>query len=388
LAEELKKALTQMSFHVGLKPRFETLLAHSAMRDYRVLVGNGIAAKETATYLQDNRVSHAIVVTDSNVDGLHRETFIEAVRREARSGSVAFDTIVIKAGEPHKQLETLRSVLEGFAEHGASRTQTAIVALGGGVVTDIAGLAANLYHRGLALIHIPTTLLAQVDAAIGGKTGIDAFGAKNSLGTFYPPSAVIVDPLFLQTLPRRELNAGLAELLKYGLIGNVALWQRLSKSIVRLMRGIDAEYPLLISEAIREKLNYVERDEFERTPGVRELLNFGHTFGHALEAATGFSVYLHGEAVLIGMRTAACLSWKLGQLSEAEFHEIEDALRQVPVDGKARVSTSQLLAALAHDKKRSATPRFVLLRKIGDAYVTAVPDHLITISMEYLQTLV
>jgi 3-dehydroquinate synthase len=387
LASELVKALGEMSFHVGLKPRFETLVAGSAIRNYPILIGNGVAPKELSSWLRERGREHVVMITDDIVANIHLEQFLSNVARDFGPTPPAFATITLESGEQHKNLAALQEVLQSLHELGATRRKTTVVALGGGVVTDLAGLAANLYHRGLEILYVPTTLLAQVDAAIGGKTGVDAFGVKNLLGTIHPPNLVIVDPLFLQTLPKRELIAGLPEMLKYGLIGSRPLWTKLATAITRLTRGIDPEYPFFISEAIDEKLRYVERDEFERDEGIRELLNFGHTFGHALEAATDFERYLHGEAVLIGMRTAAWLSQELGCLSNVEYDEIESVLRRVPIVVHATVTAAELLTHLKHDKKRGREPRFVLLRSIGDAFVTPVAPDQVMAALAYMSTI-
>lgn len=387
LGAELVNALNEMSFHVGLKPPFETLIAHSALGDYSIEVGNGIAATELAAWAKAEAAHHLVVVSDDVVEALHLSEFVAAVSKASGTRSIKIDSIVIPTGEANKTLEILTHVLHRFHELGVRRRDAAIVALGGGVVTDLAGLAANLYQRGVPLVNIPTTLLAQVDAAIGGKTAIDAFGAKNSIGTFYPPSLVLVDPLYLRTLPARQLHAGLAEMLKYGLIRDRAFWDRTTGALRRLVRGLDPEYPAFISQAIDQKLKIVERDEFERASGIRELLNFGHTFGHALEAATGFSVFLHGEAVLHGMRTAAWLSTRLGYLSEAECNVIDGVLSQVPVRAASDVSVDDLLDHLRNDKKRAEKNRFVLLRSIGEAFVDNVDDAAVHAALEYLSTL-
>ncbi len=247
-----------------------------------------------------------------------------------------------------------------------------IVALGGGVVTDMAGFAASLYHRGLPLVHVPTTLIAQADAAIGGKTGVDYLGSKNQIGTFFPPQLVLIDPLYLRTLPRRELLSGIAEVLKCALIGNQEMWEKLTKQLDRLIRGMNVAYEPLIFDSIKEKLCYVEADEFERTDGIRSLLNFGHTFGHALEAATNFEAFLHGEAVLLGMRAASWLSKELGLLNATEYAEIDTTLAKIPISKAIETNTDRVLTAFRRDKK--GANRVILLRSIGEAFVTEISE--------------
>ncbi len=371
LAQELLTALDQMSLKVALKPRHRTLVAKSAFGSYSILVGNGTAVRELGHYVKEYGYSQIIVVTDSNVEPLLGQDFQSALRI-VLGAKMGIETIVFNAGEREKNMLTLQEILLELHSMNASRGTSLIVAIGGGVTTDMAGLAANLYHRGLPLIHIPTTLIAQADAAIGGKTGVDAFGNKNQIGTFYPPRAVLVDPLYLRTLSLREIHAGLAEVLKYALIGNRDLWNKLSKQMHRLVRGVDTSYESIVLDSIQEKLRYVEADEFERSEGVRELLNFGHTFGHALEAATHFATFLHGEAVLLGMHAAAWLSKELGYLKATDWAEIDAVLAEIPVVRTKEMNIEQVLKAFLRDKKGAR--RVILLRSIGEAFVTEISE--------------
>ena len=372
LAGELLTALDQMSFKVALKPRFRMHIAHSALGRYPIAIGNGSSIGELAHTLREMKATQVITVMDTNVDKLYGKDYrIELLEQ---IGQVKTHTIVIEPGEANKNDRTLFDILKRFDEFEASRSNTLIVAFGGGVVTDLAGFAASIYKRGIPLVHIPTTLLAQVDAAIGGKTGVDLFGSKNLAGTFYAPKQVLIDPIYLKTLPKRELHAGLGEVFKYALIGSRPIWESLAKQVRRLVRGIDAAYEEIICESAHQKLRYVEADEFERLFGARELLNFGHTFGHALEAATGFTILLHGEAVLLGMRTAAWLSNALGYLSEDEWKEIEIVLGRIPLKVSFEVDTEHILAAFKRDKKSNGTNRVILLRAIGDAFVCEISD--------------
>ncbi|HET6400406.1 MAG TPA: bifunctional shikimate kinase/3-dehydroquinate synthase [Candidatus Kapabacteria bacterium] len=385
LAHELITALDEMSFKVLLAPRHRTLIARSALRTYPILVGNGIAARELSHLVRDRSFSRLIVVMDKQIDQLHWPALREKLQKELGL-KVVLREIVIEGGEVNKNIDTLTTILSSLNENGAARRTTLLVAFGGGVVTDIAGLAASLYHRGLPLVHIPTTLIAQADAAIGGKTGIDHFGRKNAIGTFYPPLQVIVDPIYLKTLPKRERLAGLAEVFKYTLIGNPELWKKLTKSVRRLVRGVDAAYEEVIYDSIVEKLRYVESDEFERLEGVRELLNFGHTFGHALEAASDFAVLRHGEAVLLGMRAASWLSKELGHLTETEWAEIELVLGRIPIASEIDATTSRIFEAFRRDKK--GQNRVILLRSIGEAFVTEISDTNASKAIDYMLTLV
>ncbi len=366
LAEELLKALEQMSRHIKLRPKFETLLVPSKLTEHTISIGSGIAASELVRSIADLGAARVVLVTDSTVAALHSKKLQQQISKE-RAPAFALHQVVIEPGETSKNSSTLFEIIDTFDEVNLSRKSDLIVSFGGGVVSDIAGFAASIYKRGIQIIHIPTTLIAQVDASIGGKTGIDHKQMKNTLGTFYQPKRVIIDPIYLQTLPKRELHSGIGELLKYALIGNPELWQRLSKMIRRLLRGLDPGYELLIREAAKEKLKYVSADEFERQSGVRELLNFGHTFGHAFESATGFSALLHGEAVILGMRAAAWLSMTEGLLSEDEWREIEVVLGRVPMP-TVEFDPVEIVSLMSRDKKQqSGSLRLVLLERIGSA---------------------
>jgi shikimate kinase/3-dehydroquinate synthase len=371
LAGELLTALDEMSLNVALKPRHRTLVAKSALGAYPIFVGNGSAIRELGHFVVEHGYAQVIVVMDENVERLHGSEFHDGFTKAVGSKSLLW-RIIISAGETNKNRDTLQTILRQIHDFGASRRTSLVVAFGGGMVTDSVGFAASLYHRGLPLVHIPTTLIAQADAAIGGKTGIDAFGGKNQIGTFYPPKLVLVDPLYLRTLPLREIHAGLAEVMKYALIGNRLLWDKLALQVERLVRGIDATYEGIIFDSIQEKIRYVEEDEFERADGIRELLNFGHTFGHALEAATNFKILLHGEAVLLGMRAAAWLSKELEYLSQQDWTEMETVLGKIPLDVSFETNSERVLSAFQRDKKGMG--RVILLRSIGEAFVSEISE--------------
>jgi shikimate kinase/3-dehydroquinate synthase len=394
LATELLTALDKMSLRVALNPRFRTLLAHSIFGDYPIAIGSGCAGRELPHAIRASGATQIIIVTDTNVAALHGEALQSALTR-ALGRTFTLHTITIDAGEERKNEKTLLEILRAFTDLNATRHNSLVVALGGGVVTDIAGLAANLYHRGLPTIFVPTTLIGQADAAIGGKTAVDLFGIKNLIGTFYPPKQILIDPAYLKTLPKRELHAGLAEVFKYALIGSRPMWDTLSKKVRRLVRGVDLAYEDTIHESVVQKLRYVEADEFERGQdgrATRELLNFGHTFGHALEAATGFSALLHGEAVLLGMRAAAWLSKELGHLHEEVWREIEVVLGHIPVKASVQTNVETVFASLKKDKKRVSANggehRVILLRAIGDAIPATISDGDAERAIEFMLTIV
>ena len=371
LASELLTALDKMSLNVALKPKHRTRIAKSALGNYPIFVGSGIASREIGHFIREQGIVSVFIVTDENVAALHLESFVNGLRQYT-GDKIAFYPLIISAGEQNKNLETLRMLLQGFHNYRATRKSSVVIGFGGGVVTDIAAFAANLYHRGLPLALVPTTLIGQADASIGGKTGIDAFGNKNSIGTLYPPRIIAIDPLYLRTLSERERNAGLAEILKYALIGNAMMWERLSSHIPRLLKGSYSEYDEIIFESILEKLRYVEEDEFERKQGVRELLNFGHTFGHALEAAANFERFRHGEAVLSGMRAAAWLSKELHFLPENEWSEIEQVLSRIPIPPLFGTDCDTVIHAFLRDKK--GPNQVILLHSIGEAFPTRISE--------------
>jgi 3-dehydroquinate synthase len=374
LAILLLQALEQMSRSIRLLPRFETFIARSGMGDYPVAIGSGIAASELGASIRDMNASRAVVITDENVSKLYMPKFSQRIVAEHK-GAIDIHQIVIPAGESSKGKETLFDILHSFSELKLSRRSDVVITLGGGVVSDIGGMAASIYNRGLPLVHVPTTLIGQADAAIGGKTGINYAGYKNFLGTFYAPHLVLIDPIFLKSLPKRDLNAGLAEIIKYALIGSPELWTKLSKSLRRLLRGIDSGIEIIIRDAVQEKLRYVNTDEFERKSGVRELLNFGHTFAHGFEAATKYSSLIHGEAVAIGMRAAAWLSMELGMLNDDTWSEIEVVLGRLPIPVVPECKAEDIISAMRQDKKRFGDyHRLVLLDSIGKAVIREEVD--------------
>lgn len=389
LADEMLKAFDQMSKRILMRPRFEVFRVKSAFGAYPVSIGSGIAAQELSFVAREKKSGKIVVVSDDNITKEYIPKYFQQVTKEARK-ELDIIHISIKAGEQSKNFETLQEILAAFLRIGIKRKEDIVVSLGGGVVSDITGLATSMYMRGLPVIHIPTSLVGQLDAALGGKTGIDHNGIKNLIGTFYPPKQVIVDPLFLKTLPKRELHAGLAEALKYGLISSPELWATLSKSIRRLLRGFDQGYELLVRDAVREKIRFIEWDEFERTSGARELLNFGHSFGHAFESVNGFSKLLHGEAVALGMRAASYLSLEMGLISSDTWREIEQTLGRLPIPSDIDLDTDDVIELMVQDKKQKrGNFRLVLLSGIGKANVVEdVPESKVRQAIEFVTCVV
>ena len=273
-------------------------------------------------------------------------------------------TILFDDSESLKNMATVerlcRQLVRAHADRGA-----VLVAVGGGVVGDVCGYAAASYLRGVRLVHIPTTLVGQVDSAIGGKTGVNLPEGKNLVGAFYPPALVIADPATLATLPDREFRSGIYEVVKYGVIGDPRLFSYLEQNVEKLASGDPAALDFVIPRCIRMKARIVEQDE--REAGLREILNFGHTFAHAFETATSYRRYLHGEAVGWGMIAASRLGVRTGDFSSAEAARVERLVRQVgPLPPLPRANGKRLLEIMGADKKtRGGKLRFVLPLKIG-----------------------
>jgi 3-dehydroquinate synthase len=277
---------------------------------------------------------------------------------------------ILPDGEQHKTLQTAGWVFDALIAKKMNR-DAAVLALGGGVVGDIAGFAAACYQRGIGYVQLPTTLLAQVDSSVGGKTGVNHSGGKNLIGAFYQPLGVITDLDTLATLPDRELRAGLAEVIKYGCVWDPLLFDWLDNNTPKLLaRDVDA-LTYAIGRSCEIKATVVARDEREQN--LRAILNFGHTFGHAIEAATAYETYLHGEAVGLGMLIAANFSHRLGLIDVAIKDRVREALRKtgLPIE-PPRVGAAKILELMQMDKKVLAgSVRLVLLEKLGRAIVTS-----------------
>jgi 3-dehydroquinate synthase len=299
------------------------------------------------------------VVSSAGVWRLHGHRF-HAVTRE--------DPILLPDGERFKHLGTVGRIYDGLIRAQADRG-SAIVAIGGGVVGDIAGFAAATFLRGMALVHVPTTLLAQVDSAIGGKVGVNHPMGKNLIGAFHQPVAVIVDPEFLKTLPRREFRAGLYEVVKYGVIASRALFDTVSSELKSLFARDGLTLVSAIAESCAIKAAVVEQDE--RESGPRRILNFGHTAGHALEAVTKFRRFRHGEAVACGMLTAAELGVMRGLMPAGDRDALASLITKMgPLPPVADLEASQVVEAIGRDKKIvSGTLHFVLPGPIGSTHI-------------------
>jgi 3-dehydroquinate synthase len=295
--------------------------------------------------------------------------YLERLKLSIEGAGVAVVEILLRDGEVYKTWESLNTIYDALIHHRCER-KTTVLALGGGVVGDMAGFAAATYMRGVPYIQIPTTLLAQVDSSVGGKTGINHPLGKNMIGAFHQPQAVIIDTDVLQTLPERELSAGLAEVIKYGLIRDLPFFEWLETSM-ELLRARDPEaLTHAIHESCRNKAEVVAQDE--RETGVRALLNLGHTFGHAIETGVGYGKWLHGEAVAAGTMLAADLSRRMGWLDAATVERIANLYRRagLPVEAPD-LGAQRYIELMGADKKVEAGKlRFVLLEKIGQAVLT------------------
>ncbi|HEX9366719.1 MAG TPA: 3-dehydroquinate synthase [Vicinamibacterales bacterium] len=289
---------------------------------------------------------------------------------QAFAGVTSEEPILIPDGERHKHLQTVGRIYDALIRAHADRA-SAIVAIGGGVLGDTAGFAAATYLRGVPVVHVPTTLLAQVDSAVGGKVGVNHAQGKNLIGAFHPPALVVVDPALLSTLPRREFRAGLYEVIKYGVIASRPLFDRVAASLPALFkRDLDA-LMAVVTESCRIKASVVEQDE--RETGLRRTLNFGHTAGHALEAVTRYRRLRHGEAVGYGMLVAAQIAVARGTMPPQDRDALAALIAKMgPLPAVADVAVPEALEAIAHDKKIVAGQlHYVLPRGIGECEVVA-----------------
>jgi 3-dehydroquinate synthase len=295
--------------------------------------------------------------------------YLEKLAAPLRSAGVRVSEIVLPDGEAHKTWETLNLIFDALLSERCDRTTT-VVALGGGVIGDLAGFAAASYQRGVPFVQVPTTLLAQVDSSVGGKTGINHPRGKNMIGAFWQPKLVLADTDTLNTLPARELSAGLAEVIKYGLIRDLPFLDWLEANMDKLMTRDAEALAFAIERSCANKAEVVAGDERETAKdGGRALLNLGHTFGHAIETGVGYGEWLHGEAVAAGTVMAAELSRRLGWLTAADVARVHDLLVRagLPVRGP-QLGAGRYLDLMGHDKKVIAGKlRLVLLRKLGEA---------------------
>ncbi|HEX9392821.1 MAG TPA: 3-dehydroquinate synthase [Usitatibacteraceae bacterium] len=337
-------------------------------RSYPILIGSGLLNKPEiiGRYLSQARVA---LVTNETLWLPYGRVLVN--RLEAQQILVL--PIILPDGEAHKDWNALNQIFDALLQHACDR-KTTLIALGGGVIGDITGFAAATYQRGVPFIQIPTTLLAQVDSSVGGKTAINHPRGKNMIGAFYQPQLVLADTDTLKTLPDREFRSGLAEVIKYGLILDAAFFTWLEAHIDALLVRDAAALMMAIRRSCELKAQVVAADERETAKdGGRALLNLGHTFGHAIETALGYGTWLHGEAVACGMMLAAKLSCELGQLGKDELIRSMRLLERAGLPtALPEVTPEQMLEHMIRDKKNEGgTIKLILLKAIGEAYVDA-----------------
>jgi len=343
----------------------QTLTVELDSRSYPIHIGPGLLGRPAliAERLPQRKVA---LITNTTVGPL----YAAGLRAALESRGIAVVPVTLPDGEAYKDWKTLNAIFDALLDNRCERG-TALIALGGGVIGDLAGFAAAVYQRGVPFVQVPTTLLAQVDSAVGGKTAINHPLGKNMIGAFYQPLAVVSDTDTLATLPRRELAAGIAEIVKYGVIRDRVFFEWLEANMPRLVNREAEALTHAIERSCAIKAEIVARDE--RETAERALLNYGHTFGHAIETALGFGQWLHGEAVAAGMVLAARLSNRLGFLGCDAVQRIVELLSRAGLPTAApELAAERYLELMGHDKKvQGGRIRFILARDLGDAFVSS-----------------
>jgi len=347
----------------------KNLRVELAERSYEIIIGEGLIAEAGQYVTAVLHEKKAIIVTDKNVAKFH----LKPLKKTLMEYGITAESIIVPPGEKSKGFTTLEKICEEILKKNIDR-KTTLIALGGGVIGDLTGFVASILLRGIDFIQIPTTLLSMVDSAVGGKTGINAAQGKNLIGSFHQPRLVIADISTLKTLDKRQFLAGFAEVIKYGLIADRHFFEWLKRNMEKIKNREPETLTHAIFKSCEAKANIVSRDEKEQD--VRALLNLGHTFGHALELATGFSnKLLHGEAVAIGMVLAFEFSAHLDICSKAAAVEVQDFIKQAGLpysldQVKAKLSAKAMVAAMHKDKKATVGKlTFILARAIGDCHV-------------------
>lgn len=342
-------------------------------RSYPIYIGKTLLPRAGEILKKSGRAGKVMVITNPTVAGLYLESLDEGLRR----GGFEPYTAMVPDGEEHKTLEWAKRLYDSLLDHRIER-DSSIVAMGGGVIGDLAGFVAATYKRGLPFFQVPTTLLAQVDASVGGKVAVDHPRGKNLIGAFYQPRCVLISLDVLDTLPAREMKTGLAEVIKYGVIADKNLFRHIEENLDALLRGETDALGLVVKRSCQIKASVVAQDE--REAGQRATLNFGHTLGHAIEAATKYSLYRHGEAVAIGMVYATDIAVKLKMTTKETLRRIAELIERTGLPTMSKnTSLDEIIRFLHHDKKiLNGRVRFVLPRKIGRVIITdAVPENLI-----------
>jgi len=332
-------------------------------RSYPICIGQNLL-QQGELITQHIPGNSALIVSNETVAPL----YMDAVEKSLTG--IRYKTLVLPDGEEHKNLTVLNTIYDALLQNKLDRNTT-LIALGGGVIGDITGFAAASYQRGVHLIQIPTTLLSQVDSSVGGKTAVNHPLGKNMIGAFYQPKTVIADTSTLNTLEDRQLSSGLAEVIKYGLIRDIAFLEWLEDNIDKLLDRDPAALAYAIERSCRNKAEVVAADE--RESGQRALLNLGHTFGHAIEAGMGYGAWLHGEAVASGMVMAARLSNKLGWISESDIDRVINLLERssLPISAPSQMNADKFIDLMSLDKKVSdGVLKLVLYKSIGNAVIS------------------
>jgi len=337
-------------------------------RSYRILIGHGLLRALGDHCAELPLTRRAVIVTNPAVNRLYGRAVSASLRRAGCHTSV----VEVPGGERAKSLSQTARLYRAFLRHRMDR-RSAVVALGGGVIGDLAGYAAATYLRGLPLIHVPTTLLAQVDSSVGGKVAVNLPEGKNLIGAFHQPSLVVADIGTLRSLPSRELRAGLAEVVKYGMIADPELFTYIEANLDAILRAEEEPLAFLVARSCTIKAKVVEQDE--REEGMRAILNFGHTVGHALEAASRYRRLLHGEAISIGMVVATRLSVMRGLCGGDDLHRLRSLLVRMGLPTSTDHSDKTLINTIGYDKKvKNNIIYFVLTKGIGHVTVTAISD--------------
>lgn len=335
-------------------------------RGYPIIIGQGLLT-QADSYAPLKAGDKVMIVSNPTI----AQHYLATVKQSLEQLGCQVDFVLIPDGEQYKTLDSLNLIFTALLEKNHNRDST-LLALGGGVIGDIAGYAAASYQRGIRFIQVPTTLLAQVDSSVGGKTGVNHALGKNMIGAFKQPVKVIIDTQTLQTLPKREVSAGLAEVIKYGAIFDIVFFEWLEQHIDQLVALEKSALEYCIQRCCQLKADVVARDETER--GDRALLNLGHTFGHAIEAHLGYGNWLHGEAVAVGMLEAAALSALLGNITDADVARLEHLISRavLPTVSPDSMQPSDYLPYMWRDKKVLAGKlRLILLKQLGQAYIYA-----------------
>ncbi len=336
-------------------------------RSYPIYIGDSLLT-DSALFSENLPYQHILVVSNDTIAPLYLQSLQTAL------GNRLVESVVLPDGEQHKTLNVLNNVFDALMS-GRFGRDCCVLALGGGVVGDMAGFAAASYQRGVAFIQVPTSLLAQVDSSVGGKTGVNHVMGKNMIGAFHQPEAVVIDTDVLSTLPDRELSAGLAEVIKYGFIQDADFLNWLQQNMPALLARDTKALVHAIKRSCEIKAEIVAADEREH--GVRAYLNFGHTFGHAIETAQGYGNWLHGEAVAAGMSMALKMSKNSGWLTQQDVERGLDIISaaNLPISPPANMTSESFLELMARDKKvRQARINLILLHAIGDAVVSSDYD--------------